>query len=237
MRCSRLTRPIAIARTPDLARLESRLGYTFQDQRLLLRALTHKSAATDNNERLEFLGDAVLGFLVADMLYGEATAGEDTMTLMRASLVRKETLAQVAREIGLGDFIVLGVGEKRSGGHQRASILADAFEALLGAVHVDGGIEPVRGIVLRLFQQRMRELDPHAIKDPKTSLQEQLQGRGIAIPEYEVVDLTGSEHRRTFTVRCKVAELGLTVEGQGQSRRGAEKAAALAMLERMVDCG
>ena len=237
MRCSRLTRPTAIARTPDLTKLESRLDYTFQDQRLLLRALTHKSASSDNNERLEFLGDAVLGFLVADMLYGEATAGEDTMTLMRASLVKRETLAQVAREIGLGDFIVLGVGEKRSGGHQRASILADAFEALLGAMHVDGGIKPVRGVVMRLFQQRMRGLDPQTIKDPKTSLQEQLQGRGIPLPEYEVVNLAGSEHRRTFTVRCTVAELDLIAEGRGQSRRGAEKAAALAMLERMVDCG
>ena len=213
------------------------LGYRFADRRLLIRALTHKSAASQNNERLEFFGDAVLGYLVADMLYSQAQAGEDTMTLMRASLVKRDSLAQLAREVGLGDCIILGMGEKRSGGHQRASILADAFEAVLGAIHCDGGIEPVRNLVEALVGPRMRALDPNAIKDPKTLLQEKLQGGGFGLPRYEVAELTGAEHRRTFTVRCMVTELELMVEAQGQSRRAAEKTAALAMLERIAERG
>lgn len=213
------------------------LGYRFADRSLLVRALTHKSAASDNNERLEFLGDAVLGYLVADMLHSEAQAGEDTMSLMRASLVKRDSLAELAAEVGLGDFIVLGQGEKRSGGHQRASILADAFEAVLGAMHCDGGIEPVRTLIEALVGPRMRALDPDAVKDPKTLLQETLQGGGFSLPNYEVIELAGAEHRRTFTVRCMVAELELVVEAQGQSRRAAEKAAALTMLERIAARG
>jgi len=211
------------------------LGYRFHDRRLLERALTHKSASSDNNERLEFLGDAVLGYLVAEMLYSEAEAGEATMTLMRASLVKGDSLAEIAQEIDLGRFIILGQGEKRSGGHKRASILADALEVVLGAVHTDGGIDPARMLVDGLFGERMRELDPDSIKDPKTSLQERLQGKRYGLPQYEVVATAGSEHRRTFTVRCNVAELEVTVEATGQSRRGAEKAAALAMLDRIAD--
>ncbi len=230
-----MARPIAIAKLADVAKLESALGYRFRDQSLLIRALTHKSAAADNNERLEFLGDAVLGYLVADMLYNHATAGEDTMTLMRASLVKGDTLALVAQDIGLGDFMILGLGEKRSGGHKRRSILADGLEALLGAVHIDGGIESARVLVAALFRQRMLDLDPSTIKDPKTSLQEQLQGNSFGLPHYEVVATHGSEHRRTFTVHCVVAELDLIVEAQGQSRRSAEKAAAIAMLERIAE--
>ena len=213
------------------------LGYRFADRRLLVRALTHKSAESENNERLEFLGDAVLGYLVADMLYAQGQAGEDTMTLMRASLVKRDTLAQLAREVGLGDFIILGQGEKRSGGHRRASILADAFEAVLGAIHCDGGIEPVRALVEALVGPHMRGLDPSTIKDPKTLLQEKLQGGGLSLPRYEVVELAGADHRRTFTVRCMVTELELMVEAEGRSRRAAEKAAALAMLERMAERG
>ena len=234
MRCWPPARSILIVKRPDLAKLEARIGHRFHDRSLLVRALTHRSASTDNNnERLEFLGDAVLGYLVADMLYIQAVTGEDTMTLMRANLVKRDTLAQIAQSVRLGDFIILGMGEKRSGGHKRLSILADALEAVLGAVQVDGGIDRVRAVVDSLFRQRMLELDPNAMKDPKTLLQERLQGGRYALPEYAVVDLSGSEHLRTFTVRCVVVELGLSVEATGQSRRGAEKAAALAMLERM----
>ncbi len=226
---------MAIPGPPRLDKLESILGYAFHDRDLLARALTHKSAGADNNERLEYLGDAVLGYLVASMLYESADAAEDTMTLMRASLVKRDTLAAVAQEIGLGDFVVLGQGEKRSGGHQRASILADAFEAVLGAMHQDGGLEPVRKLVGELFSERMDKLDHSSIKDSKTTLQELLQGKGLALPSYEVVDVSGLDHSRTFIVRCSVAAMDLVVDASGSSRRAAEQSAAAGMLQRISE--
>ena len=226
---------MAIPGPPRLDKLESILGYAFHDRDLLACALTHKSAGADNNERLEYLGDAVLGYLVASMLYESADAAEDTMTLMRASLVKRDTLAAVAQEIGLGDFVVLGQGEKRSGGHQRASILADAFEAVLGAMHQDGGLEPVRKLVGELFSERMDKLDHSSIKDSKTTLQELLQGKGLALPSYEVVDVSGLDHSRTFMVRCSVAAMDLVVDASGSSRRAAEQSAAAGMLQRISE--
>jgi ribonuclease-3 len=214
-----------------LSGLEAALGYTFVDKDLLLRALTHKSVGRDNNERLEFLGDAVLGYVVARRLFETRPSdGEDVMTLMRASVVKGETLAQVAAEVGIAAHLRLGVGERRSGGHERASILADALEAVIGAVHEDGGIEPARRLVETLFDARLQKLDPDAIKDPKTRLQERLQGSGLALPSYEVVGTQGADHQQVFSVRCRVAALGVELVAEGSSRRNAEKQAAEAML-------
>lgn len=220
-------------RAPD-ERLESALGYTFQDKRLLGRALTHKSSAAEHNERLEFLGDAVLGYVVADRLYrDEPEAHEDLLSLLRASLVRKETLAAVAKALRLGDHLRLGLGVRKSGGHRLDSILADAVEALIGAVHLDGGVEAARRVTLSLLEPHMRDLDPETLKDAKTRLQELLQGANVDLPEYAVESTAGSAHARVFTVSCRVSAFGLHVTGRGRSRRAAEKEAAAVMLEQV----
>ena len=218
-----------------LKRLQSRLDYQFADTSLLALALTHKSHSRQHNERLEFLGDAVLGYVVADALYNDQPdLAEDALTLIRAALVRKDTLAEVAQGIGLGDFLSLGSGERKSGGRQRASILADTLEAIIGAVSLDGGVEQARALVLRLFAERLAEAGERgASTDPKTALQELLQGRALALPVYEVVGTLGSEHQRTFTVSCQVEDLALTTTGRGSSRRAAEKNAAAAMIAAM----
>ena len=217
----------------SLKRLQNRLDYHFEDARLLKLALTHKSHSREHNERLEFLGDAVLGYAIAESLYqNQPQLAEDALTLIRASLVRKETLAEVAQGIGLGEYLSLGSGERKSGGRQRASILADTMEAIIGAVNLDGGIDAARVLVLKLFADRLQQAGERgASKDPKTQLQELLQGRALALPVYEVVGTLGSEHQRTFTVSCRVADLDLTSTGRGSSRREAEKNAAQAMIE------
>jgi ribonuclease-3 len=220
-------------RAPD-ARLAAALGYDFAEPQLLTRALTHKSFARTHNERLEFLGDAVLGYVVADRLYREQPeAHEDAMSLLRASLVRKETLSAIAKELNLGDYLRLGVGVRRSGGHRLDSILADALEAVIGAVHLDGGIEAATGVTLKLLESRMKNLDADVLKDAKTRLQELLQGAGLALPEYAIESTTGSAHSRLFTVSCRVAAFDLAVTGEGRSRREAEKRAAALMLDQV----
>ena len=220
----------------DLRKLERRLGYEFNDTALFEQALTHKSHGTPNNERLEFLGDAVLGYVIAHELYLQhLTLAEDALTLMRASLVRKETLHQIATHLQIGDFLLLGIGERKSGGQQRASILADALEAIIGAVRLDGGIEAAGDLVTRLFEQRLQAVINQEFKDPKTRLQELLQSRKLPLPGYEVIATSGSEHSRTFTVSCVVSELDLTTEGAGASRRDAEKVAAEIMIELIVE--
>lgn len=218
----------------DLTKLERRLGYQFNDADLLQQALTHKSHGYPNNERLEFLGDAVLGYVIAHelfVLYG--AEAEDALTQMRANLVRKETLHQIASQEHLGDFLRLGTGERKSGGRERASILADALEAVIGAVRLDGGIEAAAKVVHRLFAERLGSADAEEFKDSKTRLQELVQSRKLQLPVYDVTETSGSEHRRSFTVRCSVAELSVATSGSGSSRREAEKAAAGAMIERL----
>ncbi len=219
-------------RDQDLQRLQRRLDYQFNDPSLLKLALTHKSHSRQHNERLEFLGDAVLGYAIAESLYNDQPdVAEDALTIMRAELVRKETLAAVALGLGLGEYLSLGSGERKSGGRQRASILADALEAIIGAVNLDGGVDQARALVLRLFAGRLTEAGARgASKDPKTRLQELLQGRSLALPVYEVVATLGSDHERTFTVTCQVEDLDLTTRGNGASRRAAEKKAAAAMI-------
>lgn len=210
------------------------LGYCFTNPELLTQALTHKSFTRQHNERLEFLGDAVLGYVVADRLYQtQPDAHEDTMSLLRANLVRKETLSAVAKELDLGAYLRLGTGVRKSGGHRLESILADALEAVIGAVHLDGGIEEARRVILKLLDARMQDLDPEALKDAKTRLQELLQGASLALPEYTIEAATGSAHARTFTVSCRVPAFGLSVTAEGRSRRAAEKQAAALMLEQV----
>jgi ribonuclease-3 len=211
--------------------LQSRLGYTFADPALLRQALTHRSFGATNNERLEFLGDSVLGLAIAQLLYALPQASEGRLSYWRASLVREATLAELALELDLGASLALGEGEQRSGGAQRASILADALEALFGAVLLDGGFDAARELVARLYAQRLRDVDLQAsAKDAKTRLQELLQSRRLNVPQYTVLATHGPAHAQAFDVQCEVAELGLRSAGSGASRRGAEQQAAQAMI-------
>jgi ribonuclease-3 len=220
--------------TPDLlSNLQIRLGYAFRDRALLLQATTHRSFSADHNERLEFLGDSVLNLAVAHLLYTQLSQlPEGDLSRVRANLVKQDTLQDLALQIGLPEVIRLGEGELRSGGRKRPSILADALEALIGAVYLDGGYNAAQGLVERLFKNV--EIQPQmqaAAKDPKTELQEWLQGRKLALPQYTVMATTGAAHRQTFEVACEVRELRQSQRGLGPSRRAAEQAAAAALLD------
>lgn len=204
------------------------LGYRFRDGQLLELALTHRSASGRNNERLEFLGDAVLGTVIADALFRcRPQAGEGTLSRIRSRLVRGETLADIARELDLGPLIRLGPGEARSGGRQRASTLSNALEALLGAVYLDGGMAEAERVILALFRSRLADLPGEdELTDPKTRLQEWLQARGHPPPQYNVCNVDGAAHAQTFEVTCRIEALGVTAAGHGASRRIAEQEAA-----------
>jgi ribonuclease-3 len=216
----------------SLERLERRLGYRFVDSGLLELALTHRSTGGINNERLEFLGDAALGFIIADWLCQVfPKAQEHSLTLMRASLVKRPALARVAREIDLGDHLRLGIGERRSGGHERESILADTLEAILGAVLKDGGYEAARAVVHVLFARHVDGVDAQMSRDNKTQLQEQVQRRRLPPPDYQVISRSGDEHLPEFLVECRIAGLGVITQGHGRSRREAEQVAARAALD------
>jgi ribonuclease III len=214
------------------AALQDRLRHRFQDPRLLARALTHRSFSAEHNERLEFLGDSVLNLSVAALLYERLKdLPEGDLSRVRANLVKQETLHQLAVGLGLPGLLRLGEGEARSGGHKRPSILADALEAVIGAVYLDAGYEVAEALVQRLFAGV--EIKPEmsaAAKDPKTELQELLQGRRMKLPVYRVVGTLGAAHKQTFDVECEIAELGLAERGIGASRRAGEQAAAAAML-------
>jgi ribonuclease III len=215
-----------------LGALQERLQHRFQDPKLLALALTHRSFSAEHNERLEFLGDSVLNLAVAALLYQRLKdQPEGDLSRVRANLVKQDTLHKVAIELGLSGLIRLGEGEARSGGHKRPSILADALEALIGAVHLDAGYAAAEALVHRLFSEV--EITPNmsaAAKDPKTELQELLQGRKMHLPVYRVVATLGAAHKQTFDVECEVAELGVVERGIGASRRAGEQAAAAAML-------
>ena len=220
--------------TPDaLAALQIRLGHSFREARLLQLALTHRSFSSDHNERLEFLGDSVLNLAVAHFLFEQlSTLPEGDLSRVRANLVKQDTLHNLALDMGLSACIRLGEGELRSGGARRASILADALEALIGAVYLDGGYAAAQGLVRRLFGQlEIRPDMQAAAKDAKTELQEWLQGRKIALPRYSVIATSGAAHRQTFEVACEVSELRQYGRGSGSSRRAAEQAAAAALLD------
>jgi|SRR5882672_1853352 len=218
--------------------LDGRLGYRARDVGLIEAALTHRSAGGAHNERLEFLGDAVLNCLVAELLFRHyPNADEGELSRLRATLVSGEALAETASAIGLGDELRLGAGELRSGGFRRPSILADALEALIGAVYLDGGLEAARGIVERLIADRVAQLpDAADLKDPKTRLQEYLQARGMPLPVYTVEQIRGDAHLQTFEVRCDVATLNLSARGSELSRRRAEQQAAEDVL-RQIEAG
>jgi ribonuclease-3 len=215
-----------------LAALQDRLQHRFRDPKLLARALTHRSFSSEHNERLEFLGDSVLNLAVAGLLYQRLKdLPEGELSRVRANLVKQDTLHRLAVELGLAGMLQLGEGEARSGGHKRPSILADALEAIIGAVHLDAGYLVAEALVHRLFAEV--EIKPEmqaAAKDPKTELQELLQGRKMKLPVYRVAATLGAAHKQTFDVECEVTELGLVERGIGASRRAGEQAAAAAML-------
>ncbi len=204
------------------------LGYLFQNDRLLTQALTHRSVGGPDNERLEFLGDAVLGLVTAEALYAShPDADEGTLSRLRARLVRRETLEEIARELALGDLLRLGSGELRAGGHRRASILANALEAVFGAVYLDGGFSASQAVIMQQIGPRLAVLGAdEELRDPKTRLQEFLQGRGHALPTYDVDQVSGSAHAQHFEVVCRVTTPSLEVRGAGPSRRAAEQQAA-----------
>ena len=216
-------------------RLEERLGHRFLRAGLLEQALTHRSYGSPNNERLEFLGDGVLDCVVAQELFDRFPAlSEGELSRLRASLVRKDALAAVARDLGLGDHLRLGEGESASGGSARPSILADTLEALYGAVFLDAGYERARAVVCSTFGAALDALDPLATaKDAKTRLQELLQGRGQGLPSYHVVATQGAAHQQVFEVECTVEQLGLHATGKGEARRAAEQQAAEALLRQL----
>lgn len=211
-------------------------GHAFKDAQLLTLALTHRSAGAQHNERLEFLGDSIVNFLVAEALFAKfPTADEGALTRMRAELVRESSLAGIARTLSLGDRLRMGPGEVRSGGFRRESILSDALEAVIGAIYLDAGLAACRQVVMPWFDGRLAGLDPKGDtgKDAKTRLQEWLQGRQRGLPVYTLVSETGEEHARTFHVLCRLDD-GTSAEGSGKSRRRAETIAAEAILAQLT---
>jgi ribonuclease III len=220
---------------PVLGWLAARFGYVPQRTELFVTALTHRSASSHNNERLEFLGDAVLNLLVAEHLYAQyPEVDEGALSRLRARIVSAEPLAQIAQGLELGEVVQLGGGELKSGGFRRASILADALEAIIGAVFLDRGLDAARGLVLPLVVPLMQRLpDPSTLKDPKTRLQEWLQARGEALPAYRVLTVTGEPHEQHFEVECRIDEPRLASLGSGSSRRRAEQQAAAELLRRL----
>jgi ribonuclease III len=219
----------------DLAELERRLGHAFRDPELPRQALTHRSFGTPHNERLEFLGDAILNCSVATILYERfPQLPEGDLSRLRAALVNQRSLSEVAAKVGLGDRLRLGEGELKSGGFRRPSILADSFEALLGAVFLDAGFAATRAVVATLLTEKLQgAVDKPVDKDPKTALQEHLQGRGLALPRYSVQKTEGEAHDQTFIVECRVDDLGIAASGTGTSRRAAEQAAAEGVLQQL----
>ena len=223
---------MAIKSSPDLIALQQRLQHQFADPKLLARALTHRSFSSDHNERVEFLGDSVLNLAVAAMLYEQLSElPEGDLSRVRANLVKQETLHQLAVVLGLPSLLRLGEGEAKSGGQKRPSILADALEAIIGAIYLDAGFAKADELVRRLFKDVAINPQMPAIgKDPKTELQEWLQGRKMNLPIYRVVGTMGAAHKQTFDVECEISEYGRAERGIGGSRRAGEQAAAAAML-------
>lgn len=226
-------RPPGATPIEGLAELERRLGHTFAHPEHVRQALTHRSYGTPHNERLEYLGDSLLNCSVATLLYERfPRLPEGDLSRLRAALVNQSSLSEVALSLGVGDMLRLGEGELKSGGYRRPSILADAVEALLGAVYLDAGFEAVRAVVQRLLGERLERAQGLPVdKDPKTALQELLQGRKLPLPRYLVQKTEGEAHEQTFIVECRVEDLGVVASGQGGSRRAAEQAAAQAVLQ------
>jgi ribonuclease III len=216
-------------------RIRQRVGYGFSRPELLVQALTHRSYGAPHNERLEFLGDSVLNCVVGAELFERfPDLPEGDLSRLRARLVREEALHELSKDLGLGECLRLGEGELKSGGAARPSILADALEALVGAIFLDGGFGASREAVLRLYEPLLRGLDPQSLsKDPKTLLQELLQARKVSLPQYSVLATRGAAHRQSFEVECLIPQLSVRTTGSGSSRRTAEQAAALRAFEQI----
>ena len=211
-------------------------GYQFRQTNLLEQALTHRSYSRQlNNERLEFLGDSILNLIISNHIYERfSAADEGDLSRIRASLVKEETLAQVARQIDLGDYIHLGGGELKSGGFRRASILSDALEALIGAIYLDSDYAQTEAAVLHLYREQLQNVDAGAnLRDPKTRLQEHLQANKNSLPSYQVEKITGKSHDQVFTVSCKLTDLDMQSNGKGSSRKKAEQQAAQTILDKL----
>lgn len=219
-----------------LAGLSRQCGHDFSKPSLLTQALTHRSHSGANNERLEFLGDGVLNFVIAHQLYlRHPKLPEGDLSRLRAQLVKEPTLSEIAKGLDLGEYLRLGEGELKSGGWRRPSVLADALEAIIGAAFLDGGFAVAEAVVLKLFTPLLENLDPSLIvKDPKSQLQEYLQGQKIALPEYQVTAIEGEAHNQTFRVECFIRKLDLRTRGEGSSRRIAEQQAAQLAYEQLL---
>ncbi|WP_194755807.1 ribonuclease III [Aliidiomarina indica] len=222
---------------PQRRQLERRIGYSFNDIGYLQQALTHRSASNAHYERLEFLGDSILSVVIAEALYHQfPKAAEGDLSRMRATLVCGPMLAKIARQFDLGEFLILGPGEMKSGGHRRESILSDTVEAIIGAIFLDSNMETAQEMVRQWFQPRLKDIQPgDNQKDPKTRLQEFLQGRQCALPVYEVERTEGQAHNQKFTVRCSIELLDEPVLATGTSRRKAEQAAAAQTIELLAE--
>ena len=218
-----------------MEKLQRSLGYTFANQDWLVKAVTHRSHGKRNNERLEFLGDSILSFVIADALYQRFTgANEGQLSRLRASLVKQQTLAEIARELELGDALIMGTGELKSGGFQRDSVLSDALEAIIGAIYVDASIEVAQERILHWFFDRLQNMTTEqSHKDAKTKLQEFLQARQEPLPNYEIVKVSGPSHDQVFVVSCEVKCLAQSIKGIGNSRRIAEQNAAMSALKQL----
>lgn len=213
----------------QLDRLEHALGHIFSNRELLLQALTHRSHSASHYERIEFLGDSVLNCVIASLLFDRFDGlREGELSRLRANLVRQEALVAIAQHLSLGNYLRLGDGEMKSGGCRRPSILADALEALFGAIYLDAGFDKAKAVIADLYQFKLAEIEPHkASKDPKTALQELLQGRHLPLPEYRLQFTRGNAHEQQFEVECRVPQLDIQVLGTGASRRAAEQEAAI----------
>lgn len=223
-----------MAEAPESA-IESKLDYRFSNKKLLSQALTHRSYSTHHNERLEFLGDAILSYTIAELLYSRfPQCSEGDLSRMRSNLVKGNTLTDIGTELNLGPHLKLGSGEAKSGGRRRASILADAVEALIGAVHLDSDIDNAKRLIDRFFSARLSTLDPHNPgKDAKTQLQELMQSKKHPLPKYNLKKVSGKSHEQIFVVECRVKSLEAPIRGLGASRREAEQEAAAAVLEQL----
>lgn len=219
----------------QLNKLQKRIDYVFKDINLLKQALTHRSASSKHNERLEFLGDSILNLTIAESLYHQfPKCNEGELSRMRATLVREQTLAQLAQGFELSEHLLLGPGELKSGGFRRASILADCVEAIIGAISLDKDLVTATKVVNNWYKQLLAEIQPgENQKDPKTRLQELLQGKRIALPEYKVIAIEGKSHCQEFTVECEIGALSKKVIGKGSSRRKAEQQAAEQILKQL----
>ena len=217
----------------SLVSLVKHIDYPFNNPALLMQALTHRSFSGNNNERLEFLGDGALNFIVANQLYQRfPRLAEGDLSRLRATLVKESTLSEIALSLNIGDALKLGEGELKSAGWRRPSILADALEAIVGAVYVDGGYPAAEALVLKLFEEKLAIIDPKIIdKDAKSQLQEYLQGKKIELPDYKVVSISGEAHAQIFKMECVIEKMNITTVGEGTSRRIAEQQAAKLALE------